>query len=89
MLCGQHPATGNPQFVVVELKQWSRAHLVEGAEDLCFLDGMGTRLHPVEQVRRYCTHLRDFVAAIGDVETSGVAGVAYLHNATRSGIGTG
>ena len=81
VLCGNHPRTGAPQFVVVELKQWSRAHLLDDADDLCVLEGMGTRLHPVEQVRHYCTHLRDFVAALSDDHT-GIAGVAYLHNAT-------
>ncbi|WP_231930167.1 DUF2075 domain-containing protein [Friedmanniella luteola] len=82
ILCGRHPGSGTAQFVVVELKQWSRAHLVDHADDLCVLDGMGTRLHPVEQVRRYCTHLRDFVAALDDEGQAGIAGVAYLHNAT-------
>ena len=82
VLCGRHPRTGAEQFVVVELKQWSRAHLLEDSEDLCVLEGRGTRLHPVEQVRRYCTHLRDFVAALSEETTSGIAGVAYLHNAT-------
>ena len=81
VLCGNHPRTGAPQFVVVELKQWSRAHLLDDADDLCVLEGMGTRLHPVEQVRHYCTHLRDFVAALSG-EHTGIAGVAYLHNAT-------
>ncbi len=82
ILCGTHPRTKHPQYVVVELKQWSRAHLLDDAEDLCVLEGMGTRLHPVEQVRRYCTHLRDFVAALSEKADSGIAGVAYLHNAT-------
>jgi hypothetical protein len=81
VLCGNHPRSGNPQFVVVELKQWSRAHLLDEADDICVLEGMGTRLHPIEQVRRYCTHLRDFVAALGDELNTGIAGVAYLHNA--------
>lgn len=82
VLCGVHPRSGLPQFLVVELKQWSRAHMVEDAEDLCALDGMGTRLHPVEQVRRYCTHIRDFVAALAEEDATSIAGVAYLHNAT-------
>jgi hypothetical protein len=82
VLCGTHPKTGLPQFVVVELKQWSRARMVEDSEDLCMLEGMGTRLHPIEQVRRYCTHLHDFAAALDSNSVSGVAGVAYLHNAT-------
>jgi uncharacterized protein len=82
VLCGSHPRTGVPQFVVVELKQWTRAHLLDDADDLCVLEGLGTRLHPVEQVRHYCTHLRDFVAALSDDLHTGIAGVAYLHNAT-------
>src|ERR1700712_3159556 len=82
VLCGAHPRNGRPQFVVVELKQWSRSHLLDDSDDLCVLEGMGTRLHPVEQVRRYCTHLRDFAASLSDEEHVGIAGVAYLHNAT-------
>ena len=82
VICGTHPKRGIPQYVVVELKQWSRAHLLEDSEDVCVLEGMGTRLHPVEQVRRYCSHLRDFVAALSDDTAIGIAGVAYLHNAT-------
>jgi len=81
VLCGCHPKTGQPSFLVVELKQWSSAHLLEGTTDVVVLDGMGERLHPVEQVRRYCTHLTDFVAAF-DAEPQQIAGVAYLHNAT-------
>ena len=82
VLCGTHPRTGLSQFVVVELKQWSRAHMAEDSADLCVLEGRGTRLHPVEQVRRYCTHLRDFAAALDSDAVAPVAGVAYLHNAT-------
>lgn len=45
------------------------------------LDGHAERLHPVEQVRRYCTHLAGFVATLADTPQS-LHGVAYLHNAT-------
>lgn len=83
VLCGTHPERGTPQYVVVELKQWSYAHLLEDSEDVCVLEGMSTRLHPVEQVRRYCSHLRDFAAALSDDTAVGIAGVAYLHNATN------
>jgi len=81
VLCGYHPKTGKPSFVVVELKQWSSARLLDDTTDVVILDGMGERLHPVEQVRRYCTHLTDFVAAF-DADPDQIAGVAYLHNAT-------
>jgi len=81
ILCGAHPKTGRISCVVVELKQWSRANLVFGMEDVCELDGFGERLHPVEQVRRYCSYISDFVAAIEQNEIM-LSGVAYLYNAT-------
>lgn len=80
VLCGRHPTDGGNAYVVVELKQWSRALMLDGTDDVCLLEGMGERLHPGEQVRRYCWHLRDFVAALDEARQT-VAGVAYLHNA--------
>ncbi len=86
VLCGVHPRTGDPSYVVVELKQWSEASGVEGAPDLCTIAAYGgTRLHPSEQVRRYCGHLEDFLGALSDLNDP-LAGVAYLHNATDAGV---
>ncbi|MFW6598785.1 DNA/RNA helicase domain-containing protein [Propionibacteriaceae bacterium Y2011] len=82
VLCGVHPSTGEPSYLVVELKQWSRAHVLDGTDDVCVLEGVGARLHPAEQVRRYCLHMADFVAALADSRDA-IAGVAYLHNATN------
>lgn len=79
ILCGVHPRTSQPSYVVVELKQWSRAHMLEDSDDVCVLEGQGERLHPVAQVHGYCSYLRDFVATVSQSELSGVA---YLHNAT-------
>jgi uncharacterized protein len=81
VLCGTHPRTGAPSYVVVELKQWSRALMLDGSDDVCLLEGMGERLHPAEQVRRYCSHLMDFAAALEE-HPDWISGVAYLHNAT-------
>jgi DUF2075 family protein len=82
VLCGTHPRTGQPSYVVVELKQWSDAEILEGTDDLCVVAGSGgSRLHPGEQVRRYCGHLLDFLGTMADLEDP-LAGVAYLHNAT-------
>jgi hypothetical protein len=81
VLCGAHPRTGAPSYVVVELKQWSRALMLDGADDVCVLEGMGERLHPGEQVRRYCSHLIDFAATLEE-HPDWITGVAYLHNAT-------
>ena len=80
VLCGVHPRTRNPSYVVVELKQWSRADVLDGAPDVCVLEGHAERLHPVEQVRRYCTHLADFVSALAETPQA-LHGVTYLHNA--------
>ncbi|RBM16234.1 ATP-binding protein [Prauserella sp. PE36] len=86
VLCGSHPRTGEATYVLVELKQWSRAEL-ETAE-LVHLVGYGQPvLHPVEQVRRYCEYLVDETPALAD-RPNAVHGVAYLHNARNSGIAT-
>ncbi len=81
VLAGVHPTQRVASYVVVELKQWTRASVMDGTDDVCQLDGYGERLHPVEQVRRYCTHITDFVSSVAD-HPDRVAGVAYLHNAT-------
>lgn len=87
VLCGVHPKTGDPSYVVVELKQWSRAEVLDDTSDVVTLDSAGTRLHPVEQVRRYCVHLTDFLGTL-ERHDDRIAGVAYLHNATDQGIRT-
>ncbi|MEZ0165954.1 DNA/RNA helicase domain-containing protein [Kineococcus sp. LSe6-4] len=86
VLAGVHPTTGNPSYVVVELKQWSSAHRFEGNPDLVVVPGMPgpPKLHPVRQVRGYVDYLLDFTRAL-EFAPEAVAGVAYLHNATRPG----
>lgn len=81
VLAGQHPRTREPSYVVVELKQWSRAAPWEGDPQLVEVAGApgGPRLHPVAQVRGYCDYLVDFVKALHD-SADAVAGAAYLHN---------
>jgi len=82
VLCGVHPTTGAPSYVVVELKQWSFAAVLDGAADVCTVSGYGgDHLHPGEQVRHYCGHLLDFLGALDQLHDP-LAGVAYLHNAT-------
>lgn len=83
VLAGRHPRTGRASYVVLELKQWSRAHAYDGDPELVLVDGMphGPQLHPVAQVRGYCSYLTDFTRALHDLDDA-VAGAAYLHNAT-------
>ncbi|MEU0927458.1 DNA/RNA helicase domain-containing protein [Streptomyces solisilvae] len=87
VLAGSHPTTGSPSYVIIELKQWSEARLVPGADNLCLVERMGNRpaLHPVAQVRRYCDYLQDFTNVLSDQEDA-VAGVAYLHYAADPGV---
>jgi len=83
VLAGRHPLTGDASYVVVELKQWTSAHLWEDDESLVTVDGMpgGPKLHPSRQVRGYCEYVTDFVRSLAG-QTDAVAGVAYLHNVT-------
>lgn len=83
VLAGAHPSTGEPSYVIVELKQWSSARSWEGNVDLVDVPGVrgGPRQHPVKQVRGYCDYLVDFTRSLQD-QPDAVAGVAYLHNAT-------
>ncbi|MBB5083338.1 hypothetical protein [Nonomuraea endophytica] len=80
VLAGVHPRTGEDSYVVVELKQWTRAEPSELGEHLVIVDGLpgGERLHPAEQVRRYCEYMCDFLGAL---QPNTVHGAAYLHNA--------
>ena len=82
VLAGQHPRTGQPSYVVVELKQWSAAAAYEGDSSLVSISSYGRPvLHPVAQVRGYCQYLVEFSRVLHDVPQS-VVGAAYLHNAT-------
>jgi hypothetical protein len=86
ILAGRHPRTGDPSFVVVELKQWSGAELFEDDPATVLVDGYGPRpvLHPLDQVRGYCEYLADYVMALRAPHA--LSGVAYLHNATERGV---
>ncbi|MFJ3304095.1 DNA/RNA helicase domain-containing protein [Streptomyces sp. NPDC086549] len=87
VLAGVHPATGEPSYVVVELKQWSQAEPDEDDPALCRIDAYAHPvLNPIEQVRRYCEYLVNFNGAVAE-HPGRVSGVAYLHNATEFGVG--
>lgn len=87
VLAGRHPQTGDPSYVVVELKQWSRAERFEDSDTLVRTEQYGDRAvtHPLEQVRGYCDYLTDFVVSLA-VQPHELAGAAYLHNATNHGV---
>ena len=87
IVTGQHPKTGRPSYVVVELKQWSEAETFEGDPSLVLIDGYGRQpvLHPSAQVAGYCEYLVDFTPALSESDAH-VSGIAYLHNATDHSV---
>ncbi|MEU0457454.1 DUF2075 domain-containing protein [Streptomyces sp. NPDC006129] len=87
VLAGVHPVTGEPSYVVVELKQWSQAEPDEEDPALCHVDAYRHPvLNPIEQVRRYCEYLVNFNGAVAE-HPRRVSGAAFLHNATEFGVG--
>ncbi|MEE6266071.1 MULTISPECIES: DUF2075 domain-containing protein [Streptomyces] len=90
VLAGVHPVTGEPAYVVVELKQWSAAVAIGGSDDLCDVPQIVPRraqLHPVAQVRRYCEYLADLTLVL-DGHADRVSGAAFLHNAEDGDVPT-
>lgn len=86
LLAGVHPATGEPSYVVVELKQWSSAEPDDDSPRLCRVNSYpGPKLNPIEQVRGYCEYLVGFNAAVAE-HPHRISGLAFLHNATEFGI---
>ena len=81
VLAGVGAKTGEPTYVVVELKQWSGAEIYDGDPRLVRVDGYSRVVsHPLDQVRDYVDYLADFN---GSVDPDAIHGVAYLHNATQ------
>ena len=87
VLCGVHPRTGEPSFVVVELKQWTQALADPEDPNLVHIDAYGHRpvLHPGEQVAGYVQYFTDFLRAL-EHNPESIRGAAYLHNATEAGV---
>ncbi|MBY8878667.1 DNA/RNA helicase domain-containing protein [Actinacidiphila acidipaludis] len=86
VLAGVHPVSGQPSYVIVELKQWSQASPHDDDPQLCHIDAYAQPvLNPIEQVRRYCEYLVNFNGALAG-HPKRLSGVAYLHNATEFGV---
>ncbi|WP_234986669.1 DUF2075 domain-containing protein [Demequina sp. NBRC 110055] len=87
VLAGVHPTSGDPSYVVVELKQWTRARRHEGSESLVDVEGVAYNpvLHPALQVGEYSRYYRDFLRAL-EGKPDALVGAAYLHNASDEGV---
>ena len=87
VLAGQDRRTGGDAYVVVELKQWSRAELFEKDPNLVLVEHMGRepKLHPALQAKGYCEYIADYVSVLRD-NSHALDGVAYLHNAAKPDV---
>ncbi len=86
VLAGVGKKTGEPTYMVVELKQWTSAYEFEDSETLVTVPGYANpTTHPLEQIHLYCEYLVDLTRSLHDHPTS-VSGVAYLHNADDAGV---
>lgn len=87
VLAGEHPKTGYPSYVVVELKQWTRVRRHEDSDTLVDVDGVAYNpvLHPALQVGEYARYYRDFMRGLED-QPDALVGAAFLHNADDNGV---
>ncbi|MEV5976434.1 DNA/RNA helicase domain-containing protein [Streptomyces sp. NPDC052114] len=86
VLAGRHPVTGEPSYVVVEMKGWSQAEASEDDPLILRVDGFTHAvLHPLEQVRGYVDFLTSHHQELAE-RPQLIAGVAYLPNATEFGV---
>ncbi|WP_406299101.1 DUF2075 domain-containing protein [Embleya sp. NBC_00888] len=90
VLAGRHPVTGEPSYVVIELKRWKHASVDPENPTRCDCAAefsAGSQRNPVYQVRGYCSQLlRLHGSVIGHPER--VLGCAYLHNARMGDVGS-
>ncbi|MFJ2866892.1 DNA/RNA helicase domain-containing protein [Kitasatospora sp. NPDC087314] len=78
VLAGIHPVTGDPSYVVVEVKLWSQVEPDGEIPHLCRVPGLARPLlNPIEQVRGYCSYLASYNAALADCPER-ISGVAFL-----------
>jgi len=87
VLAGIHPKTGANSYVVVELKQWTKARRHEDSDSLVDVDGIAYSpvLHPALQVGEYVKYYRDFLKVLTEGGDS-IVGAAFLHNADDDGV---
>ncbi|WP_328548071.1 DUF2075 domain-containing protein [Streptomyces platensis] len=80
LLAGVHPGTGEPSYVLVELKQQRKATVHPERSVAVDLGYDKWKLHPVRQVQQYCQYLMQYKAALRG-KPGRVAGAVLMHNA--------
>ncbi|MFD5031157.1 DNA/RNA helicase domain-containing protein [Streptomyces sp. NPDC058405] len=85
LLAGVHPGSGDPSYVLVELKQQRTATVHPERSVAVNLGYDKWKLHPVRQVQQYCQYLMQYKAVLrGKPER--VAGAVLMHNAHDSDV---
>ncbi|MCX4587023.1 DUF2075 domain-containing protein [Streptomyces sp. NBC_01481] len=80
LLAGVHPGSGEPSYVLVELKQQRTASVHPERSVAVDLGYEKWKLHPVRQVQKYCQYLMESKAVLrGRPER--VVGAVLMHNA--------
>lgn len=89
VLAGTHPTTGNNHYVVVELKQWTKARVLDEFDGLVEVEGARYNpvLHPSVQVNNYAEYMRDFMTLFAETDIH-LDAVAFMHNARFTEIPT-
>ncbi|WP_436786719.1 DUF2075 domain-containing protein [Yinghuangia sp. YIM S10712] len=88
LLSGRHPDTGEPSYVVIELKRWTHVTADPAQPHRCYpglVPEGKSKPNPVHQVRDYCVQLlsrHEAVAGHGER----LAGIAFLHDAKMADV---
>ncbi|WP_250904205.1 DUF2075 domain-containing protein [Actinomadura sp. NEAU-AAG7] len=87
VLAGVDRRTGGDAYVVVELKQWSRAEVWDEDPTRVLVHNMTGRpkLHPALQAKGYTDYIYGFLVELAD-RPEALHAVAYLHNAARGDV---
>lgn len=87
VLAGVDRRTGGDAYVVVELKQWSRAEVWDDDPSRVLVHNMTgkPKLHPALQAKGYAEYIFGFLAELAK-NPDALHAVAYLHNAAKGDV---
>ncbi|GAA3959405.1 DUF2075 domain-containing protein [Actinomadura viridis] len=87
ILAGVDRRTGGDAFVVVELKQWSRAEIWDDNPSRVLVHNMTgkPKLHPALQAKDYADYIAGYLTELA-ANPDALAAVAYLHNAANADV---
>jgi DUF2075 family protein len=86
--CGMHRKSGEPAYLLVELKRWENIKSIPSVLERVLVEDMNGKHkdHPAFQISRNKKILKDQVLAVVEPDVSCTA-IAYLHNASAKKVG--